>query len=413
MPLGSKDLGSSIPPSARAPNSQLISPRRRWPRKSSLNLRMPPLTPAIRLPRNLTGLLMIWPTTPATRASTFLSIAASSRIVLITALIAPMALSIRPLFSACSSSIRSSRPLRASTYLVARVSTSASCLASTSLSSCSNRSPISFDASDPTFCQVLRQALDVVGDLGPAGRDPSLGRRQVVADDVGDPGDDLVHLLEIELAAGHVELVDLVRHPLDLVPGPAERSEPAAVPVLLVRRHLRRDIALEHRLVRRPPPAPNSFSTSGSMPSRIFLTSASVALKIPSILVVTSARFASSLDLALPLSATSFARAAPLLLCIPATPPAVSAAASALPWAMTCASCCRNSPGAVSACSAAAFLSASAPVELRLVRLGQLVLADLAVGHLRVGLVLAGGQVELFGRRRLGHGAGRRDRHGA
>ena len=89
--------------------------------------------------------------------------------------------------------------------------------------------------------------LTYVGDLGPAGRDPLLGRRQVVADDVGNPGDDLVHLLEVELAPGHVELVDLVGHPLDLVPGPAERPEPAAVPVLLVRRHLRRDIALEHR----------------------------------------------------------------------------------------------------------------------------------------------------------------------
>ena len=102
---------------------------------------------------------MMSPTTPATRASTFLSIAASSRIVLMIALIAPMALSIRPRFSACNSSIRSSRPLRASTYLVARVSTSASCLASTSLSSCSNRSPISFDASDPTFFRSLGRLL--------------------------------------------------------------------------------------------------------------------------------------------------------------------------------------------------------------------------------------------------------------
>ena len=50
MPLMSKDFGSSIPPSASAPNSQLIRPRRRWPRKSSLNLRMPPFTPSIRLP---------------------------------------------------------------------------------------------------------------------------------------------------------------------------------------------------------------------------------------------------------------------------------------------------------------------------------------------------------------------------
>ena len=68
-----------------------------------------------------------------------------------TALIAPIALSTRPLFSACSASIRSSRPLRASTYFVASVSTTDSCLASTSLSSCSNFSSISFDASAPTF----------------------------------------------------------------------------------------------------------------------------------------------------------------------------------------------------------------------------------------------------------------------
>ena len=59
--------------------------------------------------------------------------------------------------------------------------------------------------------------------------------------------DDLVHLLEVELAAGHVELVDLVRHPADLVPQPAELAGPAAVPVLLVRRHLGRDVVLERR----------------------------------------------------------------------------------------------------------------------------------------------------------------------
>ena len=99
------------------------------------------------------------PTTPATRESTLVSIAASSRMVLMTALIAPMALSTRPLFSACSASIRSSRPLRASTYFVARVSTTASCLASTSLSSWANRSPISFDASEPTFCRSAGRVL--------------------------------------------------------------------------------------------------------------------------------------------------------------------------------------------------------------------------------------------------------------
>ena len=247
MPLMSKDFGSSIPPSARAPNSQLINPRRRWPRKSSLNLRMPPFTPSIRLPRKRTGALMICPTTPATRASTFFSIAASSRIVLMIALIAPMALSIRPRFSACNSSIRSSRPLRASTYLLARVSTSASCLASTSLSSSLEPVADLLRRVRSDLLQVLGQALDVRRDLALAGRDPLLRGGQVGADDVGDPGDGLVHLLEVELPAGHVELVDLVGHPFDLVPGPAERPEPAAVPILLVRRHLRRDIALEHR----------------------------------------------------------------------------------------------------------------------------------------------------------------------
>ena len=40
-----------------------------------------------------------------------MSIEASSRMVLMTALMAPMALSTRPLFSACNASIRSSRAL--------------------------------------------------------------------------------------------------------------------------------------------------------------------------------------------------------------------------------------------------------------------------------------------------------------
>ncbi len=79
--------------------------------------------------------------------------------VLMTALIAPMAVSTRPLFSACRASIRSSRPLRASMYLVARVSTTASCLASTSLSSWANRLPISFDASEPTFFRSTGRLL--------------------------------------------------------------------------------------------------------------------------------------------------------------------------------------------------------------------------------------------------------------
>jgi hypothetical protein len=131
--------------------------------------------------------------------------AASLRMVLMTALIAPMALSTRPLFSACSSSMRSSRPLRASTYLVASVSTTDSCLDLTSSSSCSNLSLISFDASEPT--------LHISGDFGLAGGDSLLRRRQVVADNVGDPRDDRVHLFEIEFAARLVEFVHLGGHP--------------------------------------------------------------------------------------------------------------------------------------------------------------------------------------------------------
>jgi hypothetical protein len=91
------------------------------------------------------------PTTPAARARTPVSIATSSRIVPTTALIAPIALSTRPLFSACSASMRSSSPRRASTYLVARPSTTAFCFSSTSLSSAVNFSPISDDAAAPTF----------------------------------------------------------------------------------------------------------------------------------------------------------------------------------------------------------------------------------------------------------------------
>ena len=57
MPLRSNVSGSSTPPSASAPNSQPIRPLRRWSRMLSLNLRMPPLIPAIRLPRKPTGCL--------------------------------------------------------------------------------------------------------------------------------------------------------------------------------------------------------------------------------------------------------------------------------------------------------------------------------------------------------------------
>ena len=77
-----------------------------------------------------------------------------------------------------------------------------------------------------------------------------------------------VHLLEVELAPGHVELVDLVRHPADLVPEPAGTCRPTAVPVFLYA-----DI-----LPRRVPGTSSRAAFSpielllhlGSMPSRIF-----------------------------------------------------------------------------------------------------------------------------------------------
>ena len=213
--------------------------------------------------------------------------------------------------------------------------------------------------------------------------------------------DDAVHLLEVELAAGRVELVDLRRHPDELVLGPAQPAEPAAVAVLLVGRHL------GGRRTPRTPPAPlaspcsNAFSTLGSRPSRIFFTSASVAAKIPWILAVTSARLASSFDLVLPLSATSLASAAPLAPCMPATPAVVSAAASALPCAITCLLLLAELAGRRVGVRGGGLLVGERLLELRLVRLGQLLLADLGVGHLLVGLVLAGREVELLGRRRL------------
>ncbi len=123
------------------------------------NLLMPPLTPPIRLPRKPTGSLMMSPIAAAARASTFFSIPASLRMVLMTALMAPIALSTRPLFSACSASIRSSSPLRASTYFDASDSTTSFCLSLTSDSSWSNLSPMSLAASSPTFCRSGESVL--------------------------------------------------------------------------------------------------------------------------------------------------------------------------------------------------------------------------------------------------------------
>ena len=91
-------------------------------------------------------------------------------------------------------------------------------------------------------------------------------------------------------------------------------------------------------------------------------------------------------------------------------PALVSAAASALPWAMTSVSCLRNSPGAVSAWAAAACLSASACWNSGSLDCASCCSVTSASGHLLVRLVLAGFEVELLGRRGFGHGARGRDR---
>ena len=96
---------------------------------------------------------------------------------------------------------------------------------------------------------------------------------------------------------------------------------------------------------------------------------------------------------------------------MPVTPAAVSAPASSLP-------CCEDllSPAGGTrrapclACSAAFCLSASAPWNSGSLDFASCSSLTFGVGHLLVGLVLAGLEVDLLGRGGLGHGAGGRDR---
>ena len=296
---------------------------------------------------------------------------------------------------------------------VASVSTTDSCLELTSLSSCSNCSPISFAASRADLFRSLGRLATYVAISALPSAMRCLAARQVVADDVRDARDDAVHLLEVELAPGLVELVDLVRHPAELVlspPRPCQSSRCSGPPCRPTSSPRRRS-----RTSTRAPvsPSSNSFSTLGSMPSRIFFTSASVAAKIAWIFVVTSARFCSSFDLVLPLSATSLASAAPLAPCMPATPacglgvrfglallddlllllrgtpPAPCRRAPRPP------SCRRAPAGTRGSFDSVSCASVTSPSAISL-----------------VDLVLAGLEVDLLGRRRLGHRPGRRDRHG-
>ncbi len=84
---------------------------------------------------------------------TFSSMSLSLRIVLTTPDDGVERLATRPLLAALSSSMRESSASRDSTYFCASVSTSASCLESTSLESWSNCSSSLPSASLPTFCR--------------------------------------------------------------------------------------------------------------------------------------------------------------------------------------------------------------------------------------------------------------------
>ena len=152
-----------------------------------MNLRMPPLTPAIRLPRKPTGSLMMSPTTPAARASTFVQhrdeltnrvddgLDRADRLV-DQALVLGLQL-LDPLVEALArlDVLRRERVddglllvVDVALELLELVADLLRCLGADLL-------------------QVGGQALDVGGDLGLARRDPLLRRGQVAPDDVGDP----------------------------------------------------------------------------------------------------------------------------------------------------------------------------------------------------------------------------------
>ena len=85
---------------------------------------------------------------------------------------ASSALATRPLLAALSSSMRESSASRLSTYFCASVSTSASCLASTSLESWSNCVSSLPSASLPTCWRSAGSLLTYVADLRAALGDP-------------------------------------------------------------------------------------------------------------------------------------------------------------------------------------------------------------------------------------------------
>ena len=220
MPSRSNLSGSSTPPSANSPNSQPIRPLRRWSRMLSLNLRMPPFTLSIRLPRKRTGALMMSPTTPATRASTFISIDASWRIVLMIGLDCADGLVDQALVFGLQLLDPLVEALAGFDVLRGQGVDDGFLLGVDVVFKLLELVGDLLGRLGTDLLQALGQTLYIRGDLGLAGRDPLLRRHQVVADDVGDARDHVVHLLEIELASGLVEFIDLGGHSEQLVLGP-------------------------------------------------------------------------------------------------------------------------------------------------------------------------------------------------
>ena len=263
----------------------------------------------------------------------------------------------------------------------------------------------------PDLLQILGQALHVRRDLGLAGRDPLLRRRQLGPDDVRDARDDLVHLLEVELPAGHVELVDLVRHPADLVPQPAELARPAAVAVLLVRRHLGRDVVLERR--------------AGGLLAVLELLLDLGVDAVEDLLHVRLGRVEDRLDLRGDLGPPLLVLRLRLALVRDELGErgalgALHAGDALLGLGGGLGPALRDDlllllaelPRRLVGVGRGLLLVGERLLELRLVGLRELGVGDLALGHLVGDLVLAGLEVDLLGRCGLGHRTGRRDRHG-
>ena len=222
-----------------------------------------------------------------------------------------------------------------------------------------------------------------------------------IGDDIGHPGNDAVHLLEVQLAAGLVELVDLARHPEQFVLGPAQSAEPAAVAILLVRGHLGRDVGLERR-------------AGAGLALFEFLLHLGIEA-IEDLLHVDLGGGEDPLDLGGDLGAFGLVLRLGLALVRDqlgqrSTLGALHAgdAGGRLRGSLDLA--LRQDlvllrpelAGRRIGVRSRGLLVSKALLELRLVRLRELLVADFRVRHLLIGLLFTGGEIQLLGRRRFG-----------